>query len=816
MRVMSSIAPSVQAPSHRMSLGVVVVAWGLQAMIVQALLLREALVLMFGSEMALGLVLAAWLLGIAIGAAGGGWLGQRVYAAAGWLVGDLFALGAASCLAIWAFRGARTWLGVNPGEMLPLPQTAFAALLLVAPVSVLIGAAFPLACAIPLRDSDEVEAGAPERPRFGSIYALESFGGLIGGATFSFWAVEHAEPVQIALVCWALTLLACGTLLRKTRAAGVAGTGFAVLLVAVVLGSSIESRLIERRWRALAPDYELVAAADSRYQNLAVGRRASQFTLYCDGQVSGDFPDPYVYAPLAHFWMCQHPLPRRVLLIGGGAEGLLPEILVHPVVRLDQVELDGRQFDLIRPLVSEADRQAWQDPRVHVHTMDARLFVKTTDKRFDLVIARLPEPTSVLRARLYTREFFMELSRVMDPKAVLCLTAAAAPARLSPLSAEYLACLRATLQTAFPSVIIGWDNPAQVLAATMDGLTTMDPAELTRRYEKRAIASPAFTPLWFVGATDWLDPAKVRARAAQLDEAPALISTDSRPILSTLRLELWEAMTAGQSAGIVTRLRSLRWYRIALSLAALGLSLLAVLWVRDRARRGEQPIHLWGQRSVVCSIATTGFTTLSLTLLWLFAFQNLYGYVYGRIGWILAMFMAGLVVGCLLAGRLGASRSGCVCQPQESVNSPPRATALIVVDLLLAVLAAAAPLVVPVLGRSQAGPASFLAVETTISVLVGLTGGLCGAAFALSSRLQSTANRLSASAGTIVSADHVGACLGALLTGVLLVPVYGLLLTSLLLAGLKLVSATFLAWGWRGQRISSNPLCAASTVLPSS
>ena len=40
-----------------------------------------------------------------------------------------------------------------------------------------------------------------------------------------------------------------------------------------------------------------------------------------------------------------------------------------------------------------------------------------------------------------------------------------------------------------------------------------------------------------------------------------------------------------------------------------------------------------------------------MSIIWLFAFQNLYGYVYQRIGWIIAMFMGGLVIGCWWMGR---------------------------------------------------------------------------------------------------------------------------------------------------------------------
>ena len=134
---------------RRLALGVLVLAWGVQAIVTQSLLLREALVLMFGSEFAWGVVLFAWLFGVAAGAALGGWAAGRLSRPDIGLVVVLLLLSAAACFELWIFRGARAWLGVGQGELLPLPKSALAAMLFVSPTSALIGLAFPLACCIP-------------------------------------------------------------------------------------------------------------------------------------------------------------------------------------------------------------------------------------------------------------------------------------------------------------------------------------------------------------------------------------------------------------------------------------------------------------------------------------------------------------------------------------------------------------------------------------------------------------------------------------------------------------------------------------------
>jgi spermidine synthase len=176
---------------------------------------------------------------------------------------------------------------------------------------------------------------------------------------------------------------------------------------------------------------------------------------------------------------------------------------------------------------------------------------------------------------------------------------------------------------------------------------------------------------------------------------------------------------------------------------------------------------------------------MALSILWLFAFQNLYGYVYQRIGWIFALFMGGLVVGCALIAR----RS----QRVRSELAAYLWKRLVIIDGLLALLAFSVPVLLPALGARQGGPTSFALVEWAVWILVSLTGALGGAAFALAGGLElGRTGRAGTTAAGIVGADHAGACLGALLTGILMVPVYGTVTTALILGGMKLVSAMLL------------------------
>ena len=269
-------------------------------------------------------------------------------------------------------------------------------------------------------------------------------------------------------------------------------------------------------------------------------------------------------------------------------------------------------------------------------------------------------------------------------------------------------------------------------------------------------------------------------RAAELDAVKTVeISTDLRPAAYVQRLVLWEYAT-GKSR-VIERLRSINLVELVVVLTVLGVLMLVIYRVRRRAGEG------WATGAVILSVGTTGFVTMALSIVWLFAFQNLYGYVYQRIGWIIAVFMGGLVIGC-----------GWVSWRSKRVTVAAALTAyfwrwLIVVDVLLALLALAVPFALPALGLLQSGPLALVLVEWCVLFMVFATGMLGGAAFALAGGLRfGVTGRAGAAAGSVVGADHAGAGRGARLWGLVLVAVFGTLTTAFLLAGMKVISVGLL------------------------
>ncbi|MEE9558384.1 MAG: hypothetical protein V3V94_02760, partial [Candidatus Brocadiales bacterium] len=162
------------------SLVLAVILIGAQATIAQVLLVRELLVVFYGNELCLGIIFAAWLLGVAVGAGVGGRLVRR---AENRFVVFMF-LVLALCLLlpmqVSIIRLLRYLIDVPYGQQISIPSLLWASPLIIMPFSFVIGLVFPFSASV---FKGFTRGGATD---IGAVYILESIGSLIGGTVFTF------------------------------------------------------------------------------------------------------------------------------------------------------------------------------------------------------------------------------------------------------------------------------------------------------------------------------------------------------------------------------------------------------------------------------------------------------------------------------------------------------------------------------------------------------------------------------------------------------------------------------------------------------
>ena len=761
---------------------------GLTAMMGQILLMRELLVVFYGNELTLGAMLAAWLFWTGLGSWVLGRLADRSRNQIRLLitcqVSILFLLPAALFLA----RNVRAVWGLLPGEIVGFEPMLVSSFLLLAPLCLLLGFLFALGCRI-FSTLSERSIGAA-----GSVYILEAIGASIGGLLLNFLLIRVLDPFRIALLIGALNLLAA-LLIRNSQARSalrrrdriMIGLFLLACVALVIFGGAgrldrISSRLA---WRSL----NLVQEKDSIYGRLSVTALGDQHSFFQNGLIMFSTGDAAASEEAAHFPLLQHDHPRRVLLIGGGVGGTVREILKHPVEALDYVELDPLMIEMTGPYLPPEEWSRLQDPRVRIHHIDGRLFVKRAGGPYDVVIVQLPDPSTAQLNRFYSVEFFREVGAIMENDGILSFSVGSAENYISSELGQFLGCLKKTLRNVFDHAGIVPGETAHFLVTDRAEGIRLDSGRLTRRLTDLRIQT-LFVREYYL--FDRLSPERVSFLEESIGRAEEVgINRDFQPMGYLYDVVLWSTRFRSGFRGLIGALAGMKTWQ--LFLPALGLIVLLPFALRRR-RSPRMP--------VLTAVAATGFSEIVFQVVTIIGFQVLYGYVYYQLGLILTSFMIGLVLGAWLINRR-------LERLQNELLTYLRIQGLVVLYPLL--LAA----VLLGLASSRGGPLLTVGLGGVFSFFPAVAGFIGGLQFPLANKIcLRNARQVGRTAGLIYGLDLLGSCLGALLAGAILVPALGLLRTCWWVAVMNGCVFVLLFTAYRIQRSPGTPLRSSPTPCP--
>ncbi|MBC8555179.1 MAG: hypothetical protein H8D23_36665, partial [Candidatus Brocadiales bacterium] len=512
------------------------------------------------------------------------------------------------------------------------------------------------------------------------------------------------------------------------------------------------------------------------------------------------FPDEYANSQIAHLIMTQHPDPKKVLLIGGGMGGLIREMLKHPIEELDYVELDPALTESIKKYLPLEEKEALSDKRVKTFHADGRYYVKKakSEKEYDLIFVNIPDPSTAFLNRFYTVQFFQEGCDILADNGVFAVEISSAVNYMGEEVGNYTGSIYQTLHSVFPYVIISPGQTNYYFASNSSDTATFDIRTLKKRYVERGIRSDFFSEHVF---NTILPPERVKFVADEIENRKGLMmNTDVKPVTYFLNLMLWDKLTGSELRGILQWLKNRHVKTFLIPFFIFIVCRYAYVTVFRRSPDVQQRFNC------IAAIATTGFAGMALEIILIFAFQNIYGYVYESIGLIIAVFMFGMALGGGISNRLILqSASGNVLnklnpftmfnegvksqQNHEEVGGQKEIKWIkifIVLESIIVVYACIMPFVLNQLSSL------FFDSEYLFMMLVAVTGVLVGLEFPIAGKLYLTRKgELGTTAGTIDSADHAGAFIGALLTGVLFVPLFGISGSCVIIAVLNLMSLLF-------------------------
>ncbi|MFA6002464.1 MAG: fused MFS/spermidine synthase [Elusimicrobiota bacterium] len=727
-----------------MSFIAILLVLGASGLVAQIVLLRELLVVFSGNELSLGLILGNWL---ALEAAGS-FLAGRIRPERE-LRAKLFillqaAFAATLPVALFAIRGLRGLAGIPAGEGFGIWTMFWASGLVLSGAGLLHGALFALSPG--LRKNQDAAGWA---------YGWEAVGTLAGGVVLTFLLIPYFHSFDIVLGTAVLDVLFCLLIRSWYLKSGPAAAATAWLGAGVLAGGLMFSGSGERLQRLSLlgqwPGQRVVSYRNSVYGNVAVLESGGQYVFMSNGSPAlvAPVPDVESVEDLAHIPLLAHPSPRRVLVLGGGAGGLLRELLKQPVLAADYAELDPLLLEAVARFSNPLTGAELADPRVRVRFSDGRRFLKHSQDRYDVILLGGARPSTLEANRLFTKEFLAAARAHLAPGGILAFSLPGSTVFLEKNLARLNACMLATVGAVFREVRIVPGDRNLFLAS--DSALRLDPAVLGQRLRARGIKTGFLTAehVAFRLEPQWLDAlgyalAPVRAQAG--------MNRDFQPRAVIHDLANWSAMLSPRIG------RGLSWAASWTLSGAMGLIALSALlyWVWHRCVRRLTAAPL--------AIAATGFGGMVYSMCLTFAFQAVYGYVYQWIGVLVSVFMAGAAGASLFLAKPAGSARRLFLMSEA---------ALVLFSLLLAAGWQG-------LGSMKAPESLLLAGFVALCLA---SGALTGAQFPLACRLQAPG-----AVGRLYACDLAGGWVGGILGGVVLLPVLGLRDACLIVAALKLAS----------------------------
>ena len=256
---------------------------------------------------------------------------------------------------------------------------------------------------------------APQKMR--TLYSMELVGFAVG---FAIVGMSWNKGVDFIIpIYWFLLAIAIHLALQKTFWTA----GFA--LVAVLAGSSLTE--VDKRTTALLyenkhslENAKTLISINSAYQKVEVMEDSyGERYLYLDGLLNlnaSDLED-------LNYYIAEVPAilikPEKTLIIGNGTLSSVPKVYPYSGF-VQSVELDAGVLHAGQKFFTPKQKLAGLD-RWNLTVDDGKHFLKTTQDKFDLIIMDIPSPLTIQEAILHTVEFYQLARSKMTSQGVIAV-----------------------------------------------------------------------------------------------------------------------------------------------------------------------------------------------------------------------------------------------------------------------------------------------------------------------------------------------------------------------------------------------------------
>jgi spermidine synthase len=536
---------------------------GLTALAAEVIWTR-ILSLLFGATVyTFSLIVAAFLIGLGIGSSLGSAIGRSVARPRMALACCQLLLCGAIAWSAHVLTESLPYWPINPSistdpwftMQLDMARCLWAVL----PGAVLWGASFPLALA-------SAATGSRDPAKLvGGLYAANTLGAIVGALGASLVLVawigsQHTQQVLIVISLIGGLILLDSVIVRdEVRGWRAQIPSVALIAAAVAVGALLIRSVPEvpglliayGRYSAtrVSQAREIIYKGEGMMASVAVSRLPDGVLNYHNAgkvQASSEPQDMRLQRMLGHLTTLLPAHPRSVMVIGFGAGATAGAASVDPAVERELVvEIEPLVPKVVSTYFSQHNFDVARNPKVRVAIDDGRHYLQTTREKFDGVTSDPLDPWVKGAAMLYTREFFEEVKKHLNPGGVVTLFVQLYESNPEAVKSEF-----GTFFEAFPNGVVfgnttngeGYDT---VLVGSLQPMhIDVDDIQARLRRPEYAILAQSLRQIGFSSALDLFSTFSGRASDLRPWLADAAINRDRNlrlQYLAGLGLNVYQA-----------------------------------------------------------------------------------------------------------------------------------------------------------------------------------------------------------------------------------------------------------------------------------
>jgi spermidine synthase len=375
------------------------------------------------------IILAVFLIGLAVGSAAGSWLLPKVRPrlALGWCQVLLAVAIAWTAFAIT--QSLPYWtalLDTGPWKTLALDLTR--CLFAILPPALLWGASFPFAFAAVSKSQED------SGRLVGGVYAANTLGAIAGALVVSLALIPSVGTQQtqrfLLLLAWLSAAAVLAPYAWRKRDQFVAVMLTASLALAILLASQVhkipgEVIAYGRRVATAMGNSNILYTAEGRNSSVAISI-GQDGTLEVDvnGHVEATTEpfDMKLQRMVGHLPALLHPDPKSVLGIGFGAGVSAGTFTRYPgIQKITVCEIEPMVPPTTTKYFGTENYSVMLNPRTHIVYDDARHYLTTTKEKYDIIAS---DPLDVFvkgTAGLYSTEYFEAVKQHLNPGGMFTL-----------------------------------------------------------------------------------------------------------------------------------------------------------------------------------------------------------------------------------------------------------------------------------------------------------------------------------------------------------------------------------------------------------